>query len=248
MKFVKTAACAALLSVSAPALASADEFSAAEKAEIGATIREYLIQNPEVIVEAMTELERRRQESERTADQDKIAANHEAIFNDGFSRIGGNPDGDVTVVEFFDYRCGYCKKAHESVNALLGADTNIRFVYKEFPILGPESTLASRAALASRKQGEELYAEYSDAMMEHHGALDEPTIFAIAKASGVDTDQLREDMSAPEIAENIRTTYALARELGINGTPGFIIGNEITRGYVPYDQLKEMVERARKQG
>ncbi|MEX2519392.1 MAG: DsbA family protein [Paracoccaceae bacterium] len=226
----------------------AAEFSAAEKTEMNAIIREYILQNPEVLVEAMQVLEQRQNEQVKTSDQQKIATLKDAIFNDGFSHAIGNPDGDVTLIEFTDYRCPYCKRAHESVSALLEADPNVRVVIKEFPILGPESTYASRAAMAALRQGGELYERYSDAMLEHKGDLDQRAVMMLAERAGADMARLKTDMDLPEIAEQIRQTYALARELEINGTPGFIIGDEIVRGFVPYEALREKVEIARRDG
>ncbi|WP_340108588.1 DsbA family protein [Pikeienuella sp. HZG-20] len=234
------------LSVMAPA--GAAEFSDAEQAAINDQIRAYLLENPEVIVEAMQVLEQRQREQANSADREKIAAARSELFDDGFSGVAGNPNGDVTVIEFFDYECPYCKRAHESLKSLLEADDGVRVILKEFPILGPRSTFASRAAMAARRQGDDLYWAYSDAMLSHRGALDERAVFTIAGETGLDVDRLKADMEDPGIAENIRATYALARRLEINGTPGFIIGDQVVRGFVPYDRLREMVEEARRPG
>lgn len=239
---------AALIALVTALPAGAAEFSAGQKAEIDAMIRAYILENPEVLVEAMQVLEERHQAQTSSADRDKIAASHDAIYNDGFSHVVGDPAADVTVVEFLDYRCPYCKRAHESVKTLLEADANVRVIVKEFPILGPESTFASRVAMAALMQGDALYEKLNNALMEHKGELDEKTVFTLARTAGADIDRLRADMQSPEIAENIRRTYALARELEINGTPGFIIGDQILRGYAPYEQLHEMVESARGEG
>lgn len=236
---------AALVAFVAAAPASAEEFSAAEKAEIESTVRAYLLENPEIIIEAMQVLEQRQQAQAQSADIEMIAANHAALFQDGFSHVAGNPDGDITIIEFLDYNCPYCKRAHESVKTLIEADKKVRVVFKEFPILGPESTFASRAAMAAQKQGGAIYSAFSDAMMEHKGRLEEEIIFGIAASSGVDLNKLKADMDDPTIAENIRKTYALARSLNISGTPGFVIGDTITRGFVPYEALREQVADAR---
>lgn len=228
--------------------AQAAEFSTAEQTEVKTMIRDYILQNPEVIVEAMQVLEQRQQQQAQSSDRQKIAALQGPIFSDGFSHAVGNPDADVTVVEFLDYRCPYCKRAHESVAALLEADPNVRVIIKEFPVLGPESTYASRAAMAALRQGGEIYERYNDAMMKHKGNLDERTILKLAESIGADMAKLKADMDAPEIATQIRQTYALARELEINGTPGFIIGEEIVRGFVPFEALREKVEIARQGG
>lgn len=228
--------------------ASAAEFSDRQQTEIDAQIRAYILENPEVIVEAMQVLEERQKANAAEADAEKLAALDDEIMNDGYSFIGGNPDGDVTLVEFLDYRCPYCHKAHESVKALIAADGDVRLIVKEFPILGPESTFAARAAMAAKRQGDELYAAFNDAMMSHKGDLTEATVNRLATEAGVDTARMSEDMEAPEIAENIRRTYALAQQLEINGTPGFIVGDEIVRGFLPYDALRELVKDARRSG
>lgn len=232
----------------APAAAPAADFSAEEKTALQELVHEYIVNNPEVIVEAMQELERRKAQGEELADQEMISQNRDEIFNDGYSLVSGNPDGDVTVVEFFDYRCGYCKKAHDEVAALLKADPNIRFVHKEFPILGPESTYAARAAMAAEKQGEALWRAYSDALMSFNGQLTNALTIDIAEEAGLDREQLVADMEDPEIANRIRMNYDLARKLNIRGTPGFIIGDTVLRGYVPFRRMQDMVETARESG
>ncbi|MEM8752640.1 MAG: DsbA family protein [Pseudomonadota bacterium] len=239
-------ALAAALAVAAPVFAQ--PFDADEKAAIDAQIRAYILENPEILMEAMRVLEDRQQARAAENDRELISSLGDELIDDGYSHVAGNPEGDVTVVEFADYRCPYCKRAHEAVKALLSADENVRLVIKEFPILGPDSTYAARAAMAAQLQGPELYEAFNDAMMSHQGDLDERTVMQIAETSGLDVEAIRRDMDRPEIADNIRRTYSLARRLEINGTPGFVIGDRIVRGFVEYDQLREMVESAREQG
>ena len=250
MKPILRAALLTVFAATAPlAIAAADDgFTADQKALIDQQVRDYLLRNPEVIIEAMEVLERRREQQERSADAAIVSELSDELKNDGYSFVAGNPEGDVTVVEFADYRCGYCKQAHQDVKALLAADPNVRLVIKEFPILGPDSTYAARAAMAAQKQGGEKYLAFNDAMMTWRGELSEGTVMALADESGLDMDQLRADIEDPSIAANIQRTYALARQLQINGTPGFIVGGRIVRGYVPFDQLREMVEDARERG
>lgn len=213
--------------------------------EFGEKVRAYLLQNPEVLIEALDILEARRRDQQAQADADLIASQADELYNDGASHVFGDPDGDVTIVEFADYRCGYCKAAHPQVAELLESDGDIRLILKEFPILGPESTLAARAALAGRRIDPERYADYHDAMMGWRGALDEDAIFALAKRVGYDEAALREEMEDPAIAEHIRDTYALARALGVEGTPSFVIGDRVVRGFVQIDQMRELVAEAR---
>lgn len=241
---------AALVAVAALAAipATAQEFTREQKLAIDGQIREYLLANPEIIIEAMQVLEARRERDERAADGAMLSRLEEEILDDGYSFVAGNPDGDVTVVEFSDYRCGFCKQAHEGVKALLEADDNIRLVIKEFPILGPDSTFAARAAMAAQRQGGDLYLAFNDAMMTWRGDLSENAVLSLAEEVGLDMDRLREDLADPDIATNIQRTYALARQLNISGTPGFIIGGQIVRGFIPFGQLRELVETARERG
>lgn len=237
---------ALLILIAAPV--AAQELSPEQKAAVDAQIRAYILENPEIIVEAMQVLEQREQMAQANADRDLVASLKGELEDDGYSLIAGNPDGDVTLVEFLDYRCGYCKQAHDGVKALIASDPNIKFVVKEFPILGPESTFAARAAMASLEQGAEAYLNFNDAMMRHRGDLDQNAVMRIASQAGLDREKLAEDLQNPEIAANIRETYGLARRLDISGTPAFIIGDRIVRGFLPYDSLKEIVEEQRERG
>jgi protein-disulfide isomerase len=213
--------------------------------EIDARIRAYLLDNPEVILEALEVLEQRRADSQARADEDLVAANEQALFADGRSHVFGNPDGDITIVEFADYRCGYCKQAHPMVQALLEADPNLRLVYKEFPILGPDSVLASRAAMAALAIDPAAYERLNDAMLSWRAGLDEGAIFALAAEAGLDEGELRARMDDPAIAEALRANYALAQGLRIEGTPSFVVGNRIVRGFVGLDQMQMLVAQAR---
>jgi protein-disulfide isomerase len=215
----------------------------ADKEAIEQIVRDYLRAHPEVIQEAMDEL-RRRQEEQRLAELRKlIDAHSDALRNDPDSVVGGNPDGDVTVVEFFDYNCGYCKRSYPIVRKMLQDDDNIRLVYKEFPILGPVSLTASRAAIASRAQGK--YKIFHNALMELRASLTEERLMQIAAEVGLDLDQLKEDMKAPEVDKIIRRNHQLAQTLQINGTPTFIIGDNLAPGYIEMGQFQSMVEEAR---
>lgn len=218
----------------------------AQRAAMDAMIRDYILRNPEIILEAMEILEQRRDMAAAETDRTLASTHREALENDGFSQVLGNPDGDVTVVEFFDYRCGYCKQAHEHVKELVESDGSIRYIAKEFPILGPESVFAARAAMAASVQGVDLYDAFNSELMNHTGALSENTVFAIAGDVGLDVDKLRVDVEDPQLAENIRTTYGLARALEITGTPGFVIGDTILRGFAPLETMRAMVDEARK--
>jgi protein-disulfide isomerase len=186
-----------------------------------------------------------RDELNRVADASEELSYHRSeIFDDPTTPVGGNPKGDVTIVEFFDYRCPYCKRVQPELQALLDQDRKLRFIYKELPILGPASVIAARAALAAQRQGK--YEAFHAAMMGTKGQITEDTVDKIAESVGLDIDWLRQDMAAPEIVQALRANLVLANALNIHGTPGFIIGNRIVMGGIDLDTLKNMIGAARK--
>ena len=170
------------------------------------------------------------------------------LFKDPTSPVGGNPNGDVTIVEFFDYQCGYCKRVFPRLEKLLIDDSNLRFVFKEMPILGPNSVFAARAALAARKQGEKQYVAFHKVMMASRGSLNKASVLRFATDAGLDVERLKGDMEDDNINDMIRRNLKLADALSINGTPAFVIGDTIVRGAVDLLKLKILVERARNTG
>ncbi|SOD98063.1 DsbA family protein [Caenispirillum bisanense] len=239
-------ALAAAVAAPVPAAHAADALSAAQADQVRDIVRQYLIENPEVLVEAMQALEAKQQAAAEQAQQDALKTHAEQIFRDPGSPVFGNPDGDVTLVEFFDYQCGYCKAVHPSVLKAIGEDKGLRVVMKEFPILGPASVYASRAALASREQGK--YEALHNALMSHDGKLDEATVDRIAGKVGLDMEKLKKDMAAPAVDDQIGVTMALARALGIRGTPAFVVGDTLLPGAVPLERLKQEIAKAREAG
>ncbi|SDW30021.1 Protein-disulfide isomerase [Albimonas donghaensis] len=230
----------------APLSAPSSAFSPEDRAALRAEIRSYLLDNPEVIMEAIQVLEDRRRIASESEGRDLVARNAAALFEDGYSHVAGNPDGDVTVVEFIDYNCGYCKKAHDDVRKLVETDPGLRYVVKEFPILGPSSVTAARAALAAREQDEgRRYMAFNDALMNHKGGLSDGDVWALAAEAGLDIARLKADSKDPDIQRAIEATYSLAKVLKIEGTPTFVIGDSIVRGYVPLDRLRETVAETR---
>lgn len=217
-----------------------------ERAAFQGEVRDYLLANPEVVLEVIAALEAREAEMEAANDANMIAANADAIYNDGHSWVGGNPDGDVTIVEFLDYRCGFCKRAHPVISELVEGDQNIRLVVKEFPILGEESTLASRFALAVKAaHGDDAYKRVHDALMELRAGINERTLGLLAEAEGLDADAIFAAMDAPEITETINANRALAQAMAINGTPSFIVGDQLLRGFLPLEGMQAVVAEAR---
>jgi protein-disulfide isomerase len=226
--------------------AQAAEFSPQQKKELGDIIRQYLKENPEVVRDAMQELERKQQMAEEQARADSLKTMSADIFHNGDDLVGGNPKGKVTLVEFFDYNCGYCKRAFPDVMKMIDRDKDLKLVMKEFPILGPGSVYATRAAIASRKQGK--YWEYHLAMMAHKGPIDEQVADQIAAAKGLDVKKLKADMEADEVSQIITRNMQLADSLKIQGTPAFIIDETVIPGAVGFDALAAAVKQVRDNG
>src|SRR5947208_10069954 len=223
----------------------ATEISPDHRKAIEAIVHDYLMQNPDVLIDALHEAE-----AKATSDADIKAAQvlrdrrHE-VFDDPATPVGGNPQGDVTVVEFFDYRCPYCKQVHPAIQKLLDQDQKLRFVYKEFPVLGEQSDIAAHAALAARLQGK--YEAFHNAMMAYKGQISEEVMYRIAGSIGLDVDRLKRDMKDPEIDRALSANRSLAKALDLRGTPGFVIGDHVIPGAIDLDALKTMVADARKQ-
>jgi len=209
-------------------------------------VRNYLLENPEVIREAIGVLEKRRKQNATRTDAAAITKNAGAIYNDGYSYTEGNPDGDITIVEFSDYRCAFCKRSHPIIREMMERDPNLRLVLKEFPILGPDSVAASRLALAALEIDPEKFSELNDALMSFRGELTEPMSYRIAGQVGYDIAEIKSIAQTDRINRRIAQNYALADELGLNGTPSFIIGRQIIRGYLPLDQMQAVVGEARR--
>lgn len=247
MKHLATAAL--LIGLAAPVAAlDLNAMNDAERQAFRDEVRAYLLDNPEVLMEAIGVLEKRQAEAQVDGDQALIQANAEALFNDGYSFVGGNPDGDVTVVEFLDYQCGYCKKAHPEVNELIKGDGNIRYIVKEFPILGDASVLASRFAIAVHQvAGDEAYLTVHDDLMEFRGEISEASLTTLATSQGLDASAVMAAMESDKVTEVIAQNRALAQRMQINGTPGFVIGDQMLRGYVPLDGMQQAVAQVRSQ-
>ncbi|MFU1476707.1 DsbA family protein [Roseovarius sp. C7] len=237
------------LSMAMPAAAlDLGSMSDADRAALHQEIRNYLLENPEVIMEAVAVLEQRQQQDQVNADQELVDTHSAAIFNDDHSWVGGNPEGDITVVEFLDYRCGYCKRAYNDVKQLLEKDGNIRFVVKEFPILGEASMLASRFAIATKLEaGDDAYETLHDALMAFNGDITEPALKRLASSFGLDADAILARMDDAAVSEAIAQNHALGGVLQITGTPTFVMGDQMVRGYVPLEGMEQIVAELRKE-
>ena len=230
------------LAAATTSFAYAEGVSAADEKRIKELALEAILEHPEIIEEAIIRLRQLQDDRQQQAALKTITERREEFLRDPNAPVFGNPDGDVTVVEFFDYNCPYCKKAAEPVSKLLAADGNVRLVYREWPILGEGSVFAARAALAARKQGK--YEEMHVGLMSGRRA-DERYTIKLAENLGLDIEMLRRDMQAPEVEQHIALSMELAGGLGINGTPTFVIGEQLAPGLIPYEQLREMVAKAR---
>ena len=234
----------ALVAGIAPQISAAADFSPSQREAIEGIIRDYLMHNPDVLVEALRGAEDKLNREADAKAAGVLADRRGEVFDDPATPVGGNPQGDVTIVEFFDYRCPYCKQVLPALQALLKEDGKLRFVYKELPVLGAPSVTAAHAALAAQRQGK--YETFHTALMATKGQITEDTIYKLAGSVGLDVDRLRQDMKAPDIDQALKANLALADALNIHGTPGFIIGNHIVPGALDLDTLKSMVADARK--
>jgi protein-disulfide isomerase len=235
---------ALVLGASSSLVAAADEgLSEAQKAAVEALIERYIAEHPDRILDSVRAYSKKKEEEAKAAAASNVVALSEEILRDPKAPFAGNPDGDVTVVEFFDYRCGYCKRSLDMVMTLIKEDENLRFVFKEFPILSPESRRAAQAALASAAQGK--YLEFHYALMNSRGNFEDQQIMDIAAEVGLDVDRLASDMESAEIASYLDSQQELARALDISGTPTFIVEGTIIRGAVEIEALRKAIEEER---
>lgn len=236
---------AALLLPSA-GLAQPTAFNVEQRRAIGEIVREYLLKHPEVLQEAIAELERRTEAAHTSAKTNALVAERDKLLNAPGDYVLGNPQGDVTLVEFLDYNCSYCRKAAGDVKALIKADPKLRVVLKEFPVLGAESVEASRVALGARRQlrGDKLL-EYHGRLMESRGRVNGDRAKAVAKDMGLDMGRLEKDFEGEEVRAIIQENARLAEKLGLTGTPAFIVGDEIVPGAVGSEPLRQLIASMR---
>lgn len=245
-----TTSIAALMITATSALsADLDALSDGERDAFRAEVRSYLLDNPEVLMEAIGVLEARQAESETLRDQQLAQVNYDALTNDGFSFVGGNPDGDVTIIEFIDYRCGFCRRAHPEVAELVAADGNIRVITKEFPILGEQSLLASQFAVAIKLiEGDAVYKDISDALISLRSDVTQASLSSLASAYDLDADAIFAKMGSQEVGEILAANRALGDRMQISGTPTFVFGDRMVRGYVDLAAMRQIVEQERSEG
>lgn len=223
--------------------AAAEVFDEEKQAEIESIIHRYLVENPEVIREVIEALHVKETAQIERENLEKIGALRASLDGGDPAYVGGNPKGDVTLIEFFDYTCGYCRRALADVEKLVETDGNLRIVYKEFPVLGPVAVYASRAAIASTKQGK--YLEFHGRLMGSKVKLSNEVVLRIAEDIGLDVERLKRDMAGEETVALIESNHALAQSLGISGTPNFIVGDQIVPGAQGYEILRAAINEAR---
>jgi protein-disulfide isomerase len=236
-------AAALLIAGLAPAAAPAAELS---KGDIEKVVHDYLIAHPEVLQEAMAELEKRQAAADAEKHKAAVSEHASALYSSPHQVVLGNPDGKVTFVEFFDYNCGFCKRAMDDMLTLMKDDPNLKVVLKEFPVLGPGSVEAAQVAVAARMQdkGGKKYLDFHQKLLGGRGEANKARALAVAKEVGYDMDRLQKDMQSAEVKTTLQETFKLAEALGLNGTPSYVIGNKVEVGAVGLEALRSDVNTA----
>ena len=233
------------LSFGAPGFAQDDQiFTQKQQDALKKLVHDYLMENPGVIAEAIEALRAKEDLAADLAAKKVLAERKDEIFNDADSPVVGNPKGDVVLVEFFDYRCPYCKAMFEQLFDAVKADGKVKLVLKEFPVLGPDSVIASRAALAAREQ--KKYEEFHRAIMRLKEPVTEKVVYKVAGEVGLNVEKLKKDMDDQKIDNILKNNIRLAHDLDISGTPAFIIGDQLIPGAVSTQSLKQLIDQTRK--
>ncbi|MBE7197240.1 MAG: thioredoxin domain-containing protein [Parafilimonas terrae] len=239
------------LGVASPVLAqdAAAPFTDAQRTAIEGIVKDYLIKNPDVLQEVIAEAEKRQVETQRLAQAAALKESRDLLLKGQHDVVAGNPAGDVTLIEFFDYNCGYCRKALGDVQALIKSDPKLRVVIKDFPVLGPESLEASEVAMAVAQQikGDKLF-DYHQKLLESKGRVNGAKAIQVAKEMGLDTAKLQKDMVSPEVKAAIAENRGLGDRLGLSGTPAFIVGDEVIPGAVGVDPMRKTITDVRQCG
>jgi len=242
------AAAVVSLALAGAAPAVADSFSADQREEIGKIIKDYLLTHPDVMQDVMAELEKRQQAAEAEKHRAAVVENKATLFSSPHQVVLGNPQGNVTMVEFFDYNCGFCKRAMSDMLDLIKTDSNLKFVLKEFPVLGEGSVEAARVAVAARMQDAsgKKYIEFHQKLLGGRGGADKMRALAVAKEVGFDMPRLERDVGSDEVKKTIEENMKLAEALGVSGTPSYVVGEEVVIGAVGLDALREKISAERK--
>ncbi|MBV8938238.1 MAG: thioredoxin domain-containing protein [Alphaproteobacteria bacterium] len=215
------------------------------RGDVEGIVKEYIQNHPEVLMQALQHYQDKQKAEAAVQAQKTLVERKKDIFHDATAPVAGNPKGDVTIVEFFDYHCGYCKKMVPAVSKLITEDKKLRVVFKEYPILAPDSSLAARASLAVWRLKPEKYFAYHTALMDHKGGFDEAMLVEEAKKIGIDEDAFKKEMARPELNDVLQKNQELASAINVHGTPAFIVGDQLIGGATSYENLKKQVEDAR---
>lgn len=229
-----------------PLLAMVAVFAQAEnltEEDVNQLVRDYILEHPEIVMEAISILQEREQAAQQASENERLAAASDQLINSANDPVGGNPDGSITLVEFFDYNCGYCKRAAETVKALTEANPDLRVVYKEWPILSETSVTAARVSLAISELYPDQYQAYHDALLARPGSLQENSeVWQVVDQLGLDREELEAETKADWVQETLASNRALAQQLNITGTPTFVVGTEILRGAYPQADLQAAID------
>ncbi|MBS0529611.1 MAG: DsbA family protein [Proteobacteria bacterium] len=246
LRFLAPAICVLAL-CGAPSVASAQNFSDGQRGEIEQIVKNYLLSHPEILEEVSAELSKRQAAADSLKHEAAVTKNAQAIFSSPRGVTLGNKDGDVTFVEFFDYNCGYCKHAMNDMLNLLKTDPKLKVVLKEFPVLGPGSVEAAQVAVAARMQDPDgkKYLDFHQKLLGGRGQADKARALAVAKDAGFDMARIEKDMKSPEVRATLEENFKLAEDMGMNGTPSYVIGKQVVVGAVGLEGLKEKISTAR---
>ena len=244
MNFCLIAFLALILLACRPSCAHENWFSPVQKKQLENFIKQYIYENPELIVEAIQQMQSRQKAEEQARVLSALERNKKELEADPEAPVLGNPEADITIVEFFDYRCGYCKNVFANMVKVLEESSNVRFVLKEFPILGPESLIASRASLAVWRTHKDKYQAFHAALLKSRAGIPKAKIYDIATKLGIDTKQLKKDIIDPNIDRILNKNRRLAEDLNINGTPVFVVGNKIIPGALSLDAIRKIISAA----
>jgi len=236
--------CFVLLCLTGVPIPGAAQMTAKDKTEIENIVRQFILEHPEIITEALEILQNQERLALEKSQQEALQRSNDQLYENPMTPEYGNPQGDVVVVEFFDYQCGYCKRVFPDFMEVVNADKKLRVIWKELPILGPISRFAARAAMASAEQGK--YFDYHVALLGLRGRLTEKRVMDTAKKVGLDMNRLIKDMGSPKTNQYLDETLELAKNLGINGTPAFLIGNQLVPGAISANKMREIIAQARR--
>lgn len=242
---LRTLAAVLLSATASTSVYAAEEAKTYTKEELQKIILETILENPKVIIQSVENMQMQQAEEQQRAARDNVEAYRKSLLEDPSSPVAGNKKGDVTVVEFFDYNCGYCKRSFDEVLKLSQSDKNVRFVFKEYPVLAPSSETAARASLAMHALKPDRYFDYHAALFRLGGRFDEDNLVAVAEGMGVDADKFRKKMGDASISKHLEDNKQLAAKLGARGVPLFIIGTEVSPGAISYEVMKSHVDATR---